>query len=107
MYRCTRRSRSTSTRELLIRVSRLYWNSLPFGEFLWIRMGSHLRIYKDSPNRTEFQGMNRTPFFDPRKGVPYQRLSPQSGSDGTGTIVAPATVPGGDSPLLLPEVDLV
>ena len=26
--------------------------------------------YKDSPNRTEFQGMNRTPFFDPKKGVP-------------------------------------
>ena len=26
--------------------------------------------------------MNRTPFFDPKKGVPYQRLSPQSGSDG-------------------------
>ena len=50
----------------------LYWNSLPFGEFLWIRMGIHLRIYKDSPNSTEFQGMNRTPFFDPKKGVPYQ-----------------------------------
>ena len=63
-----------------------YWNSLPFGEFLWIRMGIHLRIYKDSPNSTEFQGMNRTPFFDPKKGVPYQRLSPQSGSDGNGTI---------------------
>ena len=61
----------------------LYWNSLPFGELLWIRMGIHLRIYKDSPNSTEFQGMNRTPFFDPKKGVPYQRLSPQSGSDGT------------------------
>ena len=60
----------------------LHWNSLPFGEFLWIRMGIHLRIYKDSPNSTEFQGMNRTPFFDPKKGVPYQRLSPQSGSDG-------------------------
>ena len=45
-------------------------------------MGIHLRIYKDSPNSTEFQGMNRTPFFDPKKGVPYQRLSPQSGSDG-------------------------
>ena len=60
----------------------LYWNSLPFGEFLWIRMGIHLRIYKDSPNSTEFQGMNHTPFFDPKKGVPYQRLSPPSGSDG-------------------------
>ena len=35
-------------------------------------MGIHLRIYKDSPNSTEFQGMNRTPFFDPKKGVPYQ-----------------------------------
>ena len=30
----------------------LYWNSLPFGQFLRIRMGSHLRIYKDSPNST-------------------------------------------------------
>ena len=30
----------------------LYWNSLPFGQFLWIRMGIHLRIYKDSPNST-------------------------------------------------------
>lgn len=60
----------------------LYWNSLPFGEFLWIRMGIHLRIYKDSPNSTEFQGMHRTPDFDPNSGVPYQRLSPQSGSDG-------------------------
>ena len=49
----------------------LYWNFLPFGEFLWIRMGIHLRIYEDSPNGTEFQGMNRTPFFDPKKGVPY------------------------------------
>eukprot|EP01043_Picozoa_sp_COSAG02_P108102 COSAG02_NODE_44124_length_361_cov_6.312268_1_plen_80_part_10 len=26
--------------------------------------------------------MNHTPFFDPKKGVPYQRLSPPSGSDG-------------------------
>ena len=24
-------------RELLIRLKGLYWNSLPFGEFLWIR----------------------------------------------------------------------
>ena len=64
----------------LIRVSD--WNSLPFGEFLWIRMGIHLRIYKDSPNSTEFQGMNRTPFFDPKKGVPYPAVRPQSGSDG-------------------------
>eukprot|EP01043_Picozoa_sp_COSAG02_P047909 COSAG02_NODE_4642_length_5137_cov_4.568877_4_plen_42_part_01 len=22
----------------------LYWNSLPFGEFLWIRMRIHIRI---------------------------------------------------------------
>eukprot|EP01043_Picozoa_sp_COSAG02_P033980 COSAG02_NODE_2350_length_9082_cov_4.100857_7_plen_189_part_00 len=65
----------------------LYWNSLPFGEFLWDRMGIHLRIYKDSPNSTEFQGMNHTPFFDPKKGVPYQRLSPPSGSDGVYTAV--------------------
>ena len=45
----------------------LYWNSLPFGELLWIRMGIHLRIYKDSPNSrnlpTEFQGMNRILLF--------------------------------------------
>ena len=64
--------------------SAVYWDSLPFGEVLRIRTGIHLRIYKDSPNSTEdpeFQGMNRTPFFDPKKGVPYQRLSPQSGSD--------------------------
>ena len=46
-------------------------------------MGIHLRIYKDSPNSTEFQGMNHTPDFDPNSGVPYQRLSPQSGSDWT------------------------
>ena len=47
-------------------------------------MGIHLRIYmyKDSPNSTEFQGMNRTPFFDPKKGVPYPAVRPQSGSDG-------------------------
>ena len=65
-------------RELLIRKG-LYWNSLPFGEFLWIRMGIHLRIYKDSPNGTEFQGMNRTPFFDPKKGVPGSAAQPTIG----------------------------
>jgi hypothetical protein len=42
-------------------------------------MGIHLRIYKDSLNSTEFHGMNRTPFFDPKKGVPYQRLKPTIG----------------------------
>ena len=26
--------------------------------------------------------MNRTPFFDPKKGVPYPAVRPQSGSDG-------------------------
>ena len=62
----------------------LYWNSLPFGEFLWIRMGIHLRIYRGIlqivlNSRVPVSGMNRTPFFDPKKGVPYQRLSPQSG----------------------------
>ena len=60
----------------------LYWNSLPFGEFLWIRMGIHLRIYKDSPNST-----TRDPPFGKStdKGVPeiprfgdFQELHPDS-----------------------------
>ena len=34
----------------------LYWNSLPFGELLWILMRILIRIHKNSPNGTEFQG---------------------------------------------------
>ena len=57
-------------------------------------MGIHLRIYKDSPNSTEFQGMNRTspPFFDPKKGVPSPAVRPQSGSDGTGIVRSEASL---------------
>ena len=32
-----------------------YWNSLPFGELLWVLMGILIRIHKNSPNSTEFQ----------------------------------------------------
>ena len=31
--------------------------------------------------------MNRTPDFDPDSGVPYHPVSPESGSDGYGTVM--------------------
>ncbi len=56
-----------------------YWNSLPFGELLWILMRILIRIHKNSPNGTEFQPAENGYF----SADPYQRLSPESGSDGT------------------------
>jgi hypothetical protein len=71
-------------RELLTRVSTqyssFYWNSLPFGELLWILVRILIRIHKNSPNSTEFQRVENGYFSaDPSQ---TQRLSPESGSSG-------------------------